>query len=90
MFTGIVEDLGVIKQITETGSNRTFDIATSLSEVEVDDSISCNGICLTIERIKADNLTFTAISETIKKTTAAEWNIGDHINLERTLVLMVG
>lgn len=86
MFTGIIEDIGIIKDIKKNGANLTFQIKSNLaSEADIDDSISCNGICLTIEQINKDILTFTAVSETISKTNAGLWKIDDHINLERTL-----
>lgn len=85
MFTGIVEDIGIIKKIEEKESNRTFRISTNLTGIGVDDSISCNGICLTVEEVRHQTLTFTAVAETILKTNAGHWKSGDSINLERTL-----
>lgn len=85
MFTGIVEDVGIIRDIEKKEANFTFHIASKLTEIGIDDSISCNGICLTVEQITEETLTFTAVSETIQKTNAGSWKVGDHINLERTL-----
>lgn len=85
MFTGIVEDVGRIKKISRRDANITFEIASGLTDIGVDDSIACNGICLTVEQIAADLLTFTAVSETIQKTTAGNWVVNEHVNLERTL-----
>ncbi|MCO6496957.1 MAG: riboflavin synthase [Chitinophagaceae bacterium] len=85
MFTGIIEDIGTIKSITPNGSNLTFQIATQLNNVEIDDSVACNGICLTVEAKDDETLTFTAINETIEKTNAAYWKNGTLINMERTL-----
>lgn len=85
MFTGIVEDLGVIEKITENGSNRTFHISTKLTGIGIDDSISCDGVCLTVEDIRGGVMTFTAVEETNEKTNTGLWTVGHRINLERTL-----
>ncbi len=85
MFTGIIEDVGTIIKKNAKNQNLTFDIFTILDEIETDDSISCNGICLTVERNDDRQLTFTAVNETISKTNAGTWEVGDKINLERTL-----
>lgn len=85
MFTGIVEDVGTIVKKDRKGSNLTFQISTNLKDIGIDDSISCNGICLTVEQIHQNTLIFTAVDETLKKTNARKWETGDRINLERTL-----
>ncbi len=85
MFTGIIEDVGVIEKTKEQDSNRTFQIFTNLKGIGIDDSIACNGICLTVENKQKQILTFTAVSETMQKTNAGQWQQGDRINLERTL-----
>lgn len=88
MFTGIIKDLGEIKQISTSGSNRTFLMKSSLvSQVRVDESIAHNGICLTIEEIKNNMYKVTAIEETLKKTNAGQWKKGDLINLEQAMEL---
>ncbi len=85
MFTGIVEDVGLIEKIEKNQANITFHISTKLTEIGIDDSIACNGICLTVEKIDSGILTFTAVAETIQKTNAGSWQQDNHINLERTL-----
>ncbi|MEO5649717.1 MAG: riboflavin synthase [Ginsengibacter sp.] len=86
MFTGIIEALGEIKQISIDGSNRIFFIKSELaSHVKIDESISHNGICLTVEDIKKDSYRVTAIKETLQKTNAGLWNPGEIINLERSM-----
>lgn len=86
MFTGIIETTGIIKEITEKGKNRSFCIATSLaSELKVDQSISHNGICLTVEEIAGSVHKVTAIAETLQKTNAISWKVGDSVNIERCL-----
>ncbi len=88
MFTGIIEDLGEIKEISIEKSNRVFFIKSDLaSHLKVDESVSHNGICLTVEEIKKDIFRVTAVSETLQKTNAGLWNPGDTINLERSMKL---
>jgi riboflavin synthase len=86
MFTGIIETIGIIKEITEKGKNRSFGIATSLAdELKVDQSVSHNGICFTVEELAGSVHKVTAIDETLQKTNAGNWKIGDSVNVERCL-----
>lgn len=86
MFTGIIEYTGKIKEITETGSNKSFWVQSPLAnELKVDQSLSHNGVCLTVEEIKDDMHRVTAIDETLGKTNLSSWKKGDLINLERCL-----
>lgn len=88
MFTGIIETSGFIKNIVKEGDNLHLTVASSLSnELKVDQSISHNGICLTVVALEADSFTVTAVRETIEKTTIGDWKIGDIINLERGMKL---
>ncbi len=88
MFTGIIENTGIIQEIISSGSNKIFWIESSLSnELNVDQSLSHNGVCLTVEKIKGNQHTVTAIEETILKTNLAKWEKGTVINLERCLPL---
>ena len=86
MFTGIIECLGKITGKTTTGSNKTFWIESPISnQLRIDESLSHNGVCLTIEEIKEGNHKVTAIKETLDKTNLDEWEPGDQVNLERSL-----
>src|SRR6185436_20832854 len=86
MFTGIIETTGFIKNMAINGTNRSFWIESDLSqELKVDQSVSHSGICLTVEEMNHTSHKVTAIEETALKTTVAEWQIGDIINLERSL-----
>ena len=86
MFTGIIETLGEIKEISIEKTNRIFLIKSDItSELKPDESVSHNGICLTVEKIKKDCYSVTAVVETLEKTTALLWNPGDFINLERSM-----
>ena len=86
MFTGIIETTGTITHIETTGSNNTYFISSPLSnEFSVDQSVSHNGVCLTIEEINKDTHRVTAIDETLKKTNLGHWAVGDEINIERCM-----
>ena len=86
MFTGIIESLGEIKDISIEKSNRIFFIKSNISSLlKIDESVSHNGICLTVEDIKKDAYQVTAIRETLEKTSAGLWNPGDTLNLERSM-----
>lgn len=86
MFTGIIEQTGIVKQVIETGSNTSFWIASDLSnELKVDQSLSHSGVCLTVEEIKEGMHRVTAIAETLAKTNLSYWQEGTVINLERCL-----
>ena len=88
MFTGIIRSLGQIKDVSKSGSNKTFFVESELSpHLQVDESVSHNGICLTIENINGDTHQVTAIAETLKKTNADSWQKGDWINLEQAMQL---
>lgn len=88
MFTGIIETTGKVKAIEANGSNKTFWISSPISlELKVDQSVSHNGVCLTVEEIREDSHRVTAISETLEKTNLGAWQNGDTVNLERCLLL---
>lgn len=86
MFTGIIEKQGIIKQIIEKGGNRSFWIESPLSaKLKVDQSVSHDGVCLTVEEVKSGKHRVTAIAETLSKTTLGSWEKGKKVNLERCL-----
>lgn len=86
MFTGIIETMGKVLAVSEQGSNKTFliqsDISTSL---KVDQSVSHNGVCLTVEATANDTHSVTAIAETLSKTELNDWKPGTLVNLERCM-----
>lgn len=88
MFTGIIEESGRITAVTENGGNRSFWVESPLaSQLKVDQSLSHNGICLTVEAIQQHTYQVTAVAETLAKTNAGSWKPGDYINLERAMVM---
>lgn len=88
MFTGIIETTGEVVSVENQGTNRIISIKSNISnELKVDQSVSHNGICLTIEESSAHTHQVTAVQETIEKTNIPFWKPGTLINLERCLSL---
>ena len=88
MFTGIIENTGTISDISTNGTNKTFWIQSTLSsELKVDQSVSHNGVCLTVEAIQQNTYQVTAIVETLQKTNLNSWALGTEINLERCMLM---
>ena len=88
MFSGIVEAIGVVEQITEEQDNIELKICSQISgELQEDQSVSHNGVCLTVTKV-LDNAHFvTAIRETLSSSNLSKIVEGDSINLERSLKL---
>ena len=88
MFTGIIEVIGEIHQLRKEGENLHLTIATPLAaELKIDQSVSHNGVCLTVVAADKKTYTVTAIDETLNKTTLGLLQQGDKINLERGMQL---
>jgi riboflavin synthase len=88
MFTGIIETLGIVKEIQKNDDNLHITISSSITqELKIDQSIAHNGVCLTVIDIQDNLYTVTAIRETIEKTNLSDWKLGDLINLERAMKL---
>ncbi|MFZ9719501.1 MAG: riboflavin synthase, partial [Chitinophagaceae bacterium] len=82
MFTGIIEALGTIEAVKEAGGNRIFEVSSPLSEhLKVDQSVSHNGVCLTVEAIAGNTYQVTAVAETLQKSNAGDWKAGTLVNL---------
>ncbi|MFZ4679146.1 MAG: riboflavin synthase [Flavobacterium sp.] len=88
MFTGIIETLGIIKDLKKDNSNVTITVSSSIThELKIDQSVAHNGVCLTVIAINNGEYKVTAIKETIEKTNLADWKVGDMLNLERAMKL---
>lgn len=86
MFTGIVETLAQIISVRNEGTNRTFVLKASVQpELKIDQSVSHNGVCLTVDALGEDWYSVTAIQETLQRTSLGEWKEGDFVNLERCM-----
>lgn len=86
MFTGIIEATGTVASIEAEGTNLTFRIESSMApELKIDQSVSHNGVCLTVTSVADGNYTVTAVDETLKKTNLGSLKPGDRVNLERCM-----
>lgn len=86
MFTGIVESMGQVVSIETQGTNVTFRLRAAMApELKVDQSLSHNGVCLTVTAIEGDTYTVTAVEETLIKTNLGTVRRGDKLNLERCM-----
>ena len=84
MFTGIIETLGEITTIKEEGTNLHFTVQSQLSnELKIDQSVSHNGVCLTVVALTDSSHTVTAIQETLEKSSLGHLKVGSKVNLER-------
>lgn len=88
MFTGIIETIGEIVQLTKEGENLHIEIKSPLAqELKIDQSVSHNGVCLTIVEVKEASYVVTAIQETLDKTNLKTLTKGSLVNLERAMKL---
>ena len=88
MFTGIIEEIGIIKSIAKNSKEAILVIETGLIHIEtkIGDSIAVNGICLTVTKIENNLLTFFVMNETIEKTSLKQLKSFSKVNLERALL----
>ncbi|MBJ04469.1 MAG: riboflavin synthase [Flavobacteriales bacterium] len=88
MFTGIIEDVGKVKKIQKDQTNILITINCSFTnELQVNQSIAHNGICLSVKSVKRQTYTVCAIKETINKSNIKDLKINDSINLERCMAI---
>jgi len=88
MFTGIIEQLGVIKKIEFEFENIHFTVSAAFTpELKIDQSVAHNGCCLTVVSIEDDEYVVTAIQETLEKTNLNTWVVGTKVNLERCMIM---
>lgn len=88
MFTGIIETLGVVEKLVKEGTNLHISIESDITEeLQIDQSISHNGVCLTVVAINGKTYTVTAVEETLLKSNLDELREKDLVNLERAMIL---
>lgn len=88
MFTGIIEDIGVVSNLKTELDNLHISIKSKMTpELKIDQSVAHNGVCLTVVDINNDEYTVTAIKETLDKTSIGKLQMGDKVNLERAMKL---
>lgn len=86
MFTGIVEAMGMVRQVKPEATNRHFFVESPISgELRVDQSLSHNGVCLTVTRLEPGGHWVTAVQETLDKSNLGMLKSGDQVNLERSM-----
>ncbi len=88
MFTGIIEAMATITAIRHEGTNTHYTIHSPIiHELKIDQSVSHNGVCLTVVAIDGEEYTVTAVAETLGKTSLSGWRVGERVNLERAMKL---
>jgi riboflavin synthase len=90
MFTGIIEELGVITHLEKEKENLHITVQSSLTpELKIDQSVAHNGVCLTVvdRNVEKNTYVVTAIQETLEKTNLSTWRTNDRVNLERAMKL---
>jgi riboflavin synthase len=86
MFTGIIEQVGIVKKVTKDLENLHLTLHADFThELKIDQSVAHNGVCLTVVAINQNEYTVTAIKETIDKTNIATWLEDSKVNLERCM-----
>ena len=88
MFTGIIESLGKVTNVKVDRGNIDFTIESEISsELKIDQSVSHNGVCLTVTETTDNTHTVTAVKETLEKSSLGSFSVDDLINLERAMKL---
>ena len=88
MFTGIIEEIGRVIDLKSEGENVHITVNSNISsELKIDQSLSHNGVCLTVVELNDDQHTVTAIKETMDKSNLSHLRINDKLNLERAMKL---
>src|SRR3989337_1903467 len=87
MFTGIIENLAVIKKLSlkAGGAELLLDISNFYSDIKLGESIAINGVCLTVKDVKGQIVSFDVSGETLKKSTLGKLRNAEKVNIERSL-----
>jgi riboflavin synthase len=86
MFTGIIECTGIVETVRPAESNLIFSIRSGLGpELRIDQSVSHNGVCLTVTSVNSHLHEVTAVAETLQRSNLGDWQAGSIVNLERCL-----
>lgn len=88
MFSGIIETMAKVVAIERKGGNTDFTLECSFANsLKIDQSVSHNGACMTVVDIKDGTYTVTAMQETLNRTNLSEWQVGDFVNVERSMLM---
>ncbi|MES3034039.1 MAG: riboflavin synthase [Gemmatimonadota bacterium] len=85
MFTGLVDDIGVIEQVSATDAGREFRVQCRYDDLLDGESIALDGVCLTVREHGAQWFTVAAVVTTLERTGVADWQAGRRVNLERAM-----
>jgi riboflavin synthase len=87
MFTGIIETMGTVTSAVKTGGNLEITIRSAIApELKIDQSVSHNGVCLTVTRVDDQQYTTVAVAETLQKSNIGQFREGYSVNLERAMI----
>ena len=88
MFSGIVEEMATVVEIVHDGGNVDLTLTCSfVDELKIDQSVSHNGVCLTVVKIDGDRYTVTAMRETLDRSNLGLLEVGSHVNVERSMLM---
>ncbi|MAT58555.1 MAG: riboflavin synthase [Ignavibacteriae bacterium] len=89
MFTGLIEEIGIVKNIKPLGKGREIIISSKVinKELQLGDSVNVNGVCQTVETFDSNSFKVTAVEETLKKTNLGSLKVNDKVNLESSLTM---
>lgn len=85
MFTGLIEDVGILESVTRSSSGHTLEIRSRLNDLTEGESIAVNGACLTVLKQTGATFTVAAVVTTLERTTIGDWTRGKRVNLERAM-----
>ena len=85
MFTGLVDDVGMIERVTPTAAGREFRIRCRYDDLTDGESVAVNGACLTVRSRGANWFAAAAVTTTLARTTLGAWSPGRRVNLERAI-----
>lgn len=88
MFSGIIEDMAIVSAIEKDKDNVNYTFRCSFAnELKIDQSVSHNGVCLTVVNLDNDEYTVTAMKETLERSNLGLLSVGDKVNVERSMVM---
>ncbi len=88
MFSGIIEDFAIVKEIKRDKENIDFTLECSFAhELKIDQSVAHNGVCLTVVHLDGNRYTVTAMKETLDKSNLGLLKVGDKVNVERSILM---
>lgn len=88
MFSGIIEDMAIVSAIEKDKDNVNYTFRCSFAnELKIDQSVSHNGVCLTVVNLDNDEYTVTAMKETLERSNLGLLSVGDKVNVERSMIM---